>query len=187
MTPSQSAKLVAVLLGAFPSAKTTPATSGIYEMQLADLDYVVANAAIQTIIATTRSWSLPTIGEIRNTCAELAQGPRRAGADAWGDVRRAIQIKGSYRMPGRDFEFDDPLVARAVAALGWQELCLSEMATADRARFIDLYEQLAVNERKEQSAGQLPAVKAYRELQEAKRGEAQSIGQLLKLASGVES
>lgn len=184
MTELESAKIVAVLLAAFPSAKTTSGTEALYESMLLPLEYAVVNAAVASIIATTRFPTLPTVGEIRATCLELQAGPRRAGGDAWGEVRRAIQTKGAYRMPGRDLEFSEPLTARAVDALGWQELCLSEMQSADRARFIELYEQLATSARKESATSQLPAVKAYRELQAARRGEVQGIGELLKLVAG---
>lgn len=143
MTASEAAKLVAVLLAAFPNARTTPQTSAAYEDMLSDLDYRAANAAVRRLVASCKF--LPTIAEIRSACAELEHGTRRAGGEAWGDVLQAVSRFGYYRTPA----FDDPVTARCVAALGWQNICLSENQAADRARFIEMYDQVSTTRRRE--------------------------------------
>lgn len=176
MTQVETAKLVAVLLAAFPAAKVTGGTSQVYEKMLADLDYVAANAAVERLIATARF--MPTVAEIRDAAMTLTTGEKRPGGDAWGDVLKAVRRFGRYRDP----VFDDPLVARCVAALGWVEICDSENQQADRARFIQLYDELAVSDRKDRVAGQLPAQRAYRA--QLERGGVTSIGAAIKKLGG---
>lgn len=157
MTKPEAAKLVAVLLAAYPAARASSGTSEVYERMLADLDYPTANAAVERLLATSKF--MPSIAEIREACMSLLHGEQIAGGEAWGKVLSAIGRWGVYRVPGVDFVFQDPVVARCVAALGWQNLCNSENQASDRARFIELYDRLAVTTRKELNAGALPAAR----------------------------
>ncbi len=168
MTTLEIKKLVAVLIASFPASKVTDQTVTAYERMLSDLDFRVANAAIERLLATAK-W-LPTIAEIREACLALSAGEKRAGGEAWGDVLAAMRMFGYIRSPGVDFNFPDPVTAKCVAALGWSELCGSENATADRARFIELYDKLAAIERTKQLADSLPAA------QRLKAAAAQQLG-----------
>jgi hypothetical protein len=150
-------KLVAVLVASFPASKVTAETVAAYERMLADLDYQVANAAVERLLATAK-W-LPTIAEIRESCLALTVGEKTPGGEAWGSVLAAIKGAGYYRTPGVDFQFSDELVLRCVRLMGWRELCLSENMPADRARFIELYDRLAATQRVHQLADGLPALK----------------------------
>jgi hypothetical protein len=184
MTEGQVSKLVAVLAASYPAAKGDAGTVAAYQRMLGDLDYPAANAAVERLIATSK-W-LPTVAEIREATLALNVGEIRPGGEAWGDVPRAIRRYGYMRTPGQDFDFDDPAVAAAVKAMSWQELCSSENAVADRARFIELYDQLAARSRRLQLSEGLPAMQRFRALQAAQRqeiepGTAQSIGKLIKL------
>jgi hypothetical protein len=166
VTRQEAAKLVAVIIASCP-AQSSKLDSGrasamvdAYEALLSDLTYEQVNAAVRVLLQT-RSW-MPSIADIRSTVLELQHGPVRAGGDAWGGVLRAIKGEGAYRTPGDDFKFRDPITARCVAALGWQELCLSENPTADRARFIELYDKLAQQDRKEATSPMLAAAAEVR-------------------------
>ncbi len=183
MTKAEVAKLVAVMVAAFPNAKVTADTSSVYERMLADLDYPVANAAVERLLATCKF--MPTVAEIREAGLTLHSGEIAAGGEAWGSVLDAIGAQGVYRLPGTDFGFRDPVTARCVSALGWEELCNSENQTADRARFIELYDKLAATERRGQLSEGLPAMQRFRALQESKRQEiaAKPIGALLALVN----
>lgn len=55
-----------MLIGAFPNAKTSEATSQVYETMLADLDAGLARRAVTRLIGTSKF--LPTISEIREAC-----------------------------------------------------------------------------------------------------------------------
>lgn len=163
MTEPQALKLVAVLLAGFPTTKASPETVQVYARMLADLEYVVANAAVERLTATSK-W-FPAVAEVREACMALAVGEPAAGGDAWGAVLAAIRHWGAYRTPGKDFEFPDPLVLHCVRSLGWQELCRSENQVADRARFVELYDQLAASHRTRALADDLPALKRLRAAQ----------------------
>lgn len=170
MTESEAQKLVTVLVTAFPNTmvRLSPdqqqQTMAVYRRMLSDLDYPCANAAIERLLATARF--MPTVAEIRGVALSLTAGEQIAGGEAWGKVVKAIADQGAYRVPGTDFVFRDPVTVQAVGALGWVNLCLSENQPADRARFIELYDKLAVRQRQLQLSEGLPAMQRFRALQE---------------------
>jgi len=186
MTEGQVAKLVAVLIAAFPSAKISTETSAVYERMLGDLDYPAANAAIERLLATSK-W-LPTVAEIREAALTLYAGEIGAGGEAWGEVVAAIGRYGRNRTPGVDFQFADPVTAECVASLKWRELCDSDNQVADRARFVELYDQLAARHRRSLLSESLPAMQRFRALQaksaERLEGEAKPLGKLLPFVTG---
>lgn len=194
MTDEEAQQIVTTLTASHPgmfvrlSPQQQRDTMGAYRAMLRDLDYDVANAAVATLLATLRY--MPTPAEIRGAALSLNLGQTRAGGEAWGDVLRAIRRYGYMRQPGTDFTFEDPVVARCVAALSWVELCSSENAVADRARFIELYDQLAVQERQRQLTGGLAAVQALEAKKQAALDErsgstsaGEAIAKVLKLRS----
>ncbi len=168
MNKHESARIVAVIVAACPNQgsklDSTRLTAMVdaFTALLADMTYEQVNAAV-TVLLQTSPW-MPAVADIRSTALELARGPVGAGGEAWGRVLRAVSMEGSYRSPGVDFVFADPVTARCVAAFGWQQICLSENAIADRARFIDMYDQLAVQDRREQQSPLLAAAKEQRSL-----------------------
>lgn len=171
MTEIEAQQIVTVIAAAWPGqvSRLTPTQQTdqqrIYRRMLADLDYPVVNAAVERLIATSKFF--PTIAEIREACVHTIEGDRRTGLEAWGDVVRAMGRQGAYRVPGVDFFWRDPIVARCVSALSWAELCGSEFVAAERARFIDAYDRMAQNERTTQQTHGLPAADRLRELRSA--------------------
>lgn len=190
MTDLQAKRLVAALAAAFTNNKLTDDSIRVYVSMLSDLDFDAANAGIARLVATAKF--PPTIAEIREATLAMASGEVRAGGDAWGDLLKAVARWGRNRQPGKDFHFEDPVVAEVVAALNWRELCDSEHPEAARARFIQLYDKLAANRRRSEQSESLPAVQRYRALQDERRsdlpsGEAQPLGKLLVLPTVGES
>lgn len=163
MTKPEVAKLVAVIIAAFPKSGLDENSSAVYERMLVDLDWPAANAAVERLLATAKF--PPTIAEIRESALTLHAGEVRPGGGAWGEVLRAIGRYGRNRVPGTDFQFTDPVTADCVRALSWRELCDSENQAADRARFVELYAQLAAQHRRSQLSESLPAMQRFRELQ----------------------
>lgn len=147
MKAIDAAKLVATLAAAYRDSKISPETSRVYESLLADLDLEVAKEAVLRLIATSK-W-LPTIAEIRSTAVDIERGPVRSGGEAYGDVLAEIRRTGHYGVP----RFNDPLVARCVEMMTWRGLCLGDNEASDRARFIELYENLASRARTDIVAG----------------------------------
>jgi hypothetical protein len=160
LTESEAQQLVVTLVTSFPAfmAKLTEqqqkATQKAYRTFLVDIDYALADAAITRAIATSKYF--PSIAELRESALTTAEGPKRAGGEAWGDVLKAIGRWGHYRTPNADFHFNDPITAQCVAHLGWVDLCMSEEHAADRARFIQLYDELAATGRRESVVRTLP-------------------------------
>lgn len=146
MTKAQAIQLVMLVRASFRvGPQMLDETARIYEDMILDLDFELAKAAIGRLIQSSKF--LPSIAEIREAARETTQGPARSGAEAWGDVVQAIRLVGAYRSP----KFADPIVAHAVASLGWLALCLDDNEPALRARFIEAYEAAAKRERTEQA------------------------------------
>lgn len=162
MTAPEVAKLVAVLMAALPGAHVSAQTSAVYERMLADLDFDTARVAVEQVLATWRYASmLPSVAEIRERTMVVKHGEINLGGEAWGHVQRAIASRGRNRAPGADFELE-PIALEVVRALGWVNLCNSETPAADRARFIELYDQLAARSRQEVVVRSLPATTQLR-------------------------
>lgn len=178
MTRQEAARIVTVILAACPAqsarvdASRATGMVDAYAALLEDLSYEQCSAAVRVLLQT-KTW-MPSVAEIRSAIVELQIGPVSPGGEQWGEVLRAVGRYGSYRKPGTDFQFKHPVTARCVAALGWAEICLSENTVADRARFIDLFDKLAVQQQRESVSPTLAAAKTARAI-----GEAQPIAALL--------
>lgn len=122
----------------------------LWYFQLQDLDYKVAEAAVNKWAATNK-WS-PTIADIRETAASIAFGELPDWGEAWEQVTLAIRRFGSYRA-GDALNTLSPLARKAVERLGYLQLCASTNIAADRANFRMIYEQL---QQREKIQAQLP-------------------------------
>lgn len=107
--------------------------------QLQDIPYPVAEAALNKWVATQK-WS-PSIAEIRESAAAITVGELPDWGEAWEKAIGAVRRYGFYRQAEAMAYLDD-LTKRTVQRLGYNELCMSENITADRANFRMIYEQL---------------------------------------------
>lgn len=159
MTPAEAAKLVTIALANYPTPASflgEDAVAGMasgWAMVLVDIDYADGQAALVRYMATEPD-KLPGPGHLRRIVSESVHGRRRSGLDAWGDVKAAISADGRYRTP----RFADPLVARAVEAIGWVAICDSEDEMVERAHFARAYDALAVAAAEDRSVASLPGV-----------------------------
>ncbi len=182
MNRQEASKIVSVIIAACP-AQSSRIDSGraaamidTFSTLLGDLDYPHVAAAVRVLLQT-RTW-MPSVAEIRATVLELARGPVTPGGEAWGSVTRAIRSQGKNSRPGVDFTFSDPVTAQCVTAMNWGELCLSDNQVADRARFIDLYDRLAAQDRREETSPLLSAAR------DARSGRSIPAGQLISKVLG---
>lgn len=158
MTALEARRLVAVAVASCPTQGGKLDRAQLKDMGdawaalLADITYADASAALKRYLATSH-W-LPAPAQLRAIVSEAQHGRRRPGGDAWGDVLGAVGRYGRDRRP----TFVDELVGRCVDALGWRELCDSENQTADRARFIELYDRIATEAAQDRSVATLPGV-----------------------------
>ena len=153
------ARLVAITSAAYPAWQVNEYTIEVYYQDLRDLpaDLLFAAAAKARTNAARNLAFAPSTGEIRQAAAEILRSVQGVPSSyqAWQEVNRAMIDIGSYGTPA----FSHPLIGQAVDALGWRNLCMSENSVADRARFIQAYEQLA--ERTETEMMETPIVRGY--------------------------
>lgn len=155
MTHNESIKILAVLTAAYPQVEIQEETIEIYTKFLLDLPYEAGQAAALEVIA--RSKWFPSIAELRQAAVGmLPKNDVPNSGEAWGEVVRQLHSVGYYGRPS----FSHPAVAKAVKAIGWYELCVSENPTADRAHFLRIYE--GYREREVNKALQPPEVEYLR-------------------------
>ncbi len=119
---------------------------------LGDLPLRALEAAVLMHVSTNR-W-FPTIAELREAALSVREGGIPTAVEAWAEVMKAFEFVGYYGIP----QWSHPAITKTVDAMGWQNLCLSENAMADRAHFMRLYETYAKRLRDE--GVMLPDVKA---------------------------
>lgn len=156
-TEAEIVKVWTVLINCYPyfgkdkSAGDLKLTLGIYERLLADIPADVLEAAAMQHIASAKFF--PTVAELRDLAAALVLPPPMAALEAWGELRqKAIVEWNRYtdngHMPWPTFS--DPLIGHILAVMGGpQTLQDSTFEAADRARFLELYEELAQRRRQE--------------------------------------
>ena len=158
MKRKEVAQVVAMLAAAYPNANITDTTSSVYERMLADLDFETTERAVARLLGSSRF--LPTIAEIRAAATELTIGPVRTGVEAYDELMQAVRAHGRCYGGEPAPEFADPIIARAVGVWGsWNDLCSSPSDDpGGRARFIELYDELAKRGRQDVASGiPLPA------------------------------
>lgn len=152
MTDSQGVKLMGALSRAFPRQEMHQETIELYVRMLKDLDELEARRAVARIMTTAKYF--PTIAEILGEAAKAMCASIPPAEAAWGLVLKAISKVGVHRVP----RFKCPVMALAVASIGWRDLCLAENVTSTRARFIEAYRvfRVQVVESKQQGRHALP-------------------------------
>lgn len=126
---------------------------GLWYMQLQDLSYDVASAALNKWVATNK-WS-PSIADIRAYASNIAFGDVPDWGEAWELVLTSISKYGMYRQQeGIAYIGERNRIAlRCTDRIGYDTLCMSENISVERANFRMMYEQYAL---KETESRQLP-------------------------------
>ena len=163
MNRTEASKLVTIALAARPTPASFLDGQAIADMGaawhliLADVPYQAAEAALAVVLAGEASTGkIPGPDLVRRTLTDAAFGERRPGGEAWGDVRKLHSRFSVHRYP-KSTDVDDPIVWRCIQALGWVQICNSENPTADRARFIELYDRLSRTSSEARNVATLPA------------------------------
>lgn len=142
MTGEEFKLLARGLKAAYPGQNFLPDkySMRLWYRLLSDVDYKIAQAAAMAHICTEKF--PPTIAEFREACAETTNGYERSWLDGWALVQKLISRYGYLRPheAKEALERNDPIAARVVDNMGWQKLCESENAVADRANFRQVYE-----------------------------------------------
>jgi hypothetical protein len=125
-----------LLSAAYPGVDVADQTPKLYHRMLADIPDKLLEAAVLDHIS--RSPYYPKVSELRSAVGRLSgQTEIQPAIEAWGDVCKAIRYAGSDNHP----KFKNPITARIVEMMGWLDLCRSTNTIADRARFIDAYNE----------------------------------------------
>ena len=132
-------------------------TIQLYCDLLEDIPDDVLQAAFLDHVASS-VW-FPKIAQLRECSINIMLNVNQIppAAEAWGEVYKNMVRFGRNGEP----EWDSELTAQTVKALGWSYLCMSTNSTADRARFIECYNEY--KEREIKSANTLPQVKQLAE------------------------
>jgi hypothetical protein len=164
-TEKDIAGIVAMLSAAYPNWNVTEYTLEIYYQDLKDIPSEELKIAAQHCRSEAGRKFAPSVGELRGAVADLRKYTANipSSYQAWEEVlRQIVDNGGDYGNP----VWSNPIVERAVKMIGWRNLRMSEDATADRARFIQCYEQLA--ERVSRDEMLIPEVRGYLEVNGAR-------------------
>lgn len=129
--------ILQTLASGYINATITQETIAFYTAQLVDIPVDDLRVVCEQL-AREEEW-FPPIAKIRKRWLSMVLPAPDVAANQWGMVIKAIYSVGYVGQPA----FDDPITAQVVKALNWRELCLSENAPADRARFIEAYNDYA--------------------------------------------
>lgn len=152
------AAILAVIAVAYPNFAVTEKTTEVYWQILSDIPADELKAATLHCISEAGRKFAPSVGELRGAVGELRGFANNipSSYEAWQEVCRQIQINGGdFGQP----VWSHPLVEKAMNTIGWRNLRMSEDSTADRARFIQCYEQF--RERAQKENIMLPEVRGY--------------------------
>lgn len=144
MTKIETAKLLAVLAAAFPRFEVDDLKVQVWHEMLGDLDYSLASLAIKKLIL--ESTFPPSIAEVRNAAVEIQTPEQTTGAQAWGEVIKAIRIYGHYREE-EALASMSPVTAQVVRCMGWRDICLNSEPGVVRGQFLKMYQQIAAREK----------------------------------------
>lgn len=134
MNRTDTAQVLAVLAAAYPYVNVTRETAEVWHDLLSDLDADACRGAVRDLLLTAERW--PSPATVRRRVAERAGLLAPSGGQAWGEVQTAARESGWTGAP----VWSHPAIAAAVAALGWRNICLSEMPDTMRAHFLRAYE-----------------------------------------------
>ena len=132
MTSLDAKRLVAVAVAAYPAmqSRDLAMTALVWERALADLPLPAVERALLKLVMTNRFF--PAVAEIREAVETMTGAGHPTPEEAWGEVMDQLN---QYRPP----TYSDPLIHKAVKAIGYINLCLSEQIGVERAHFLQIY------------------------------------------------
>lgn len=165
MNRAETARVLYLLDSQWTDHVTDNDVINAYQLALADLDVELVQAAA---VWHMRGGSpfYPRAGELRKIIAEALIAPDINPETAYEEVLREIKRVGAYPRPfwagGIRFEapkprFSSPLIAKAVAAIGWVELCTAQSSDTKtvRAQFREALRVTIETERRSVQIGAL--------------------------------
>jgi len=145
MDKPEFAKFYSYVTSITTDTKPSPQRMEVYWDALNDLPFEVAITAARKVIATLENPFLPMPAVFRSMALSVTGQTIQSAPDAYAEVLRAIRNFGSYRET-EALESLSPMTLKAVKAIGWKDLCLSEEPDVIRGQFRMAYEALEKRE-----------------------------------------
>jgi hypothetical protein len=152
------AQIISVISEAYPNFKPSELTVEVYYQVLGDIPTEELKAATLHCISESGRKFAPSVGELRGAVNELRKYVSNVPSSyqAWQEVlQQLLENGGDFGKP----VWSHQLVEKAVRTIGWRNLRMSENQVADRARFVECYEQLCDRAQREDML--LPEVRGY--------------------------
>ncbi len=187
MTRKDMAQILAVLGVSYPRqairADVLKLTTTVWLDLLGDIPLDQIKLAVHHH-CTNSQW-FPSVAEIRQAAFDLgeSESDRLTAGDAWAEVQDQMRHGGHWDAP----QFSHPRIQQAVDAIGgWRNVCTADMGamTADRARFIQMFERYEQRERTDRRM--LPAVREFVGQRRALTGGGDAAPQLTEGAARVD-
>lgn len=118
----------------------------LWYRQLEDIPAKVAEACLNKWVATNK-WS-PSIADLRQMATEIVTGEAPDWGEAWASVMMAVKMYG-YNRQAEAMDSLDEITRQTVKRVGWQNICMSETISVERASFRDIYNGLTERKKKE--------------------------------------
>lgn len=151
MSPTEVARVLAVISAAYPIFEVDELRHRVWTETIGDLDYALANLAVKRHISYSK-WP-PSVAEIREHAASLANPQRLTGAEAWGELMQAVRRFGYYA-ESEGLASLSPETSRVAQMIGWNHINLCTEVDVLRGQFLRMYQQV---EQREQLEVSLPA------------------------------
>lgn len=145
MNRQDISKLLRILRSIWPDAVVTEDTITAWEWAFEDVDYRVAEDAVKRYIKAADKPFAPKPSELLRLAGVRRVAPNLIPEAAWAEVMHEVRRVGWNRprmFHDGQFEeppqrtFSSPLIAEAVDAIGWAEICTSDKPEIVRAQFI---------------------------------------------------
>lgn len=132
------------LFEAYPNTKNvTEGTVAMYVRQLAQFEPDELQAVVDQCVSDYKF--LPSIAELKEAYRNMSGDLSKPTAiEAWEEVLFHFRRTGYTGTP----QFENPITARVISGMGWQQLCISQDQMADRAHFIRSYNAIAERDEK---------------------------------------
>lgn len=144
MTPDQVPDLLALVATYWPSWTMTEgqanATRTAWSRLLSDVPLDAAIAAVDALSCEGDRFA-PPVGLIRKRAMQLSSPPIPDVDQAWAEVMHRAGPGGGFQMGSEGWSH--PVIAAAVATIGWRRLCFDEHTPTLCAQFRDAYRPAA--------------------------------------------
>ena len=145
MTSAEFQKFFKYISSVTTDTNPSPERTQVYWDTLNDLPFDVAMTAGRKVIATLENPFLPMPAVFRGMALQVTGQTIQSAPDAYAEVLRAIRNFGSYKETEALASLK-PMTLKAVKAIGWKDLCLSEEPDVIRGQFRMAYEALEKRE-----------------------------------------